>query len=95
MTAAGLRFIIYIPAVTHRAELLRSPFFQVLDSHGKVVGVRDCCPHCRTNRFVKALGAGYNITRSSDPKRNGVRFIYGLSATPVPVSTKDTSFNPA
>ena len=98
MAAVGLKFIIFNPIVTHRETLMRSPHFQVLDAEGRPVGVRDCCPHCRSNKFVNASagkgGQGYNITSASDAKRNGVRFLYGLDGVKVPVSRRPCCRNP-
>ena len=43
LDAMGLRFVLYLPVVTHRAELARSELFQVRDEEtGEVIGVRRC-----------------------------------------------------
>ena len=49
LAAAGVQFLIFIPTITHRKELARSPLFQV-KKNDEVVGIRDCCPCCRSNR---------------------------------------------
>ena len=74
--AAGLRFAAYLPAVTHRCELERSPLFQVKDDSGKVVGVRYACPRCKTNAFT--VCDGYTLRNTTDASKNGIRFIFGI-----------------
>ena len=51
LEAAGVSFLLYIPTITHRQQLSWSPFFR-LERGGEVVGVRDCCPDCRSNEFI-------------------------------------------
>ena len=75
LAAAGVGFLLLIPTLTHRQELARHELFQVTDGSGNIVGVKDCCPVCRSNRFVNSTDGGYNIEPKGDPSRCGVRFI--------------------
>ena len=52
LAAVNTEFLIYLPTITHRAELARSDLFKELDHDGATIGVRDCCPRCRSNRHV-------------------------------------------
>ncbi len=85
LAGAGVQFLIFLPTITHRSELARSPLFQV-KKDGEVVGIRDCCPCCRSNRFVNVTDGSYNIRFKQDFMRNGVRFIYSMSGAMVPIS---------
>ena len=93
LEAAGVSFLLYIPTVTHRQQLSRSPFFRV-EKGGKVVGVRDCCPDCRTNEFVNSTEGMYNIRQVNEVSRNGVRFLQSISGCFVPISRTDVCRNP-
>lgn len=77
-----------MPTITHRQELGRHELFQVWGTNGRVIGVKDCCPVCRSNLFVNATDGGYNIEKKSDPSRSGVRFIHTLQGNVVPIGRK-------
>eukprot|EP00966_Prymnesium_polylepis_P094637 2190671-Prymnesium_polylepis.1 len=51
LSAVGVIFLLYPPTITHRQQLSRHALFRV-ERGRKVVGVRDCCPDCRSNAFV-------------------------------------------
>ena len=86
LAAAGVRYILYLPVITHRQQLARSSLFALKDADGNTIGVRDCCPHCRSNAFVNVTEGSYNITKTADTSRNGVRFLYSNQGSLVPVS---------
>ena len=97
LAAAGVEFLIFLPTITHRSELARSPLFCVKrdgDKDGETVGVRDCCPHCRSNQFVNVTDGTYNIRYKQDASRNGVRFIHGINGVLVPIARSAVCRNP-
>ena len=96
LEAAGVKFAIFLPTITHRRELARSDLFKV-EKGGETVGVRDCCPRCRSNRFVNVTDGGYNIERvrkDADIGRCGVRFIHGADGAIVPISRTSVCRSP-
>ena len=94
LAAAGVQFLIYIPTITHRQQLSRNPLFAVTSSDGETVGVRDCCPSCRSNSFVNVTDGKYNVRYKKDSSRNGVRFIYSSTGCMVPISRSCVCRNP-
>ena len=95
LSAAGSEFLLYLPTVTHRRELSRSKLFRVENSDGEVVGVRDCCIHCRSNRFTNTTDGGYNIKTKKDTSRNSVRFVHTEKGCVIPLSRVIYCRNPA
>ena len=93
LAAAGVQFLIFIPIITHRQQLARSPLFAVKNANGETVGVRDCCPTCRCNTFVNTTDGQYNIQQKKEISRNGVRFLYSMSGSLVPVSRSSVCRN--
>ena len=93
LAAAGTQFLIFLPTITHRPELAESELFQV-KLNGKVVGVRDCCPCCRTNKFVNVTDGTYTIRKNKDVSNNGVRFIFSEHGVRVPIARTCICRNP-
>ena len=94
LTAAGVRYLLYLPTITHRQELSRSDFFKVVSESGETIGVRDCCPDCRSNAFVNVTEGLYNIRKVKDAARNGVRFLLSTEGCLVPISRSGVCRNP-
>ena len=95
LAAAGVQFLVFLPTITHRSELSRHSLFSVAAADGETVGVRDCCPRCRSNAFVNVTDGTYNIRYKKDTNRNGVRFIYSTHGVLVPISRTCVCRNPA
>ena len=94
LTAAGVNYLLYLPTITHRQELSRSDLFKVVNESGETIGVRDCCPDCRSNRFVNTTDGAYNIRDVKDVSRNGVRILLSTEGCLVPLSRSGVCRNP-
>ena len=79
-------------SVCHARDCLLS---QVRDASGLVVGVRNCCPYCKSNLHVDVTSTTYNISRSEKAENCGVRFVYGMEGITAPVWTEDVCCSPS